>query len=178
MAWLTEAGPEARSLHLAPNLPFRIGRAEDNQLVIDGDMKVSRRHAELLCRQGTWWIRDCQSRNGTHLNGAEVTDVELHDGDHVRLGGHDFVFSTLEDPMATLEDRPDPPGTGPTLSKREREVLALVASGATDFQIARQLGITVATVHSHLDRIRDKTGRRRRPDLTRLAGELRLDAPA
>jgi Response regulator containing a CheY-like receiver domain and an HTH DNA-binding domain len=36
-------------------------------------------------------------------------------------------------------------------------------------QIAAQLYISVRTVGSHLDRIRDKTGCRRRADLTRLA---------
>ncbi len=57
------------------------------------------------------------------------------------------------------------------LTKRERDVLALVASGERDADIADELCIAVATVHSHLDRIRDKTGRRRRADLTRLAFE-------
>lgn len=55
------------------------------------------------------------------------------------------------------------------LSPRERELLTLVAQGRTDAQIAAQLSITVRTVGSHLDRIRDKTGCRRRADLTRLA---------
>jgi DNA-binding CsgD family transcriptional regulator len=47
--------------------------------------------------------------------------------------------------------------------------MTLVAQGRTDAQIAAQLYITVRTVSSHLDRIRDKTGCRRRADLTRLA---------
>ena len=55
------------------------------------------------------------------------------------------------------------------LSARERELVALVAQGRTDAQIAAQLYISVRTVRSHLDRIRDKTGCRRRADLTRLA---------
>jgi predicted ATPase/DNA-binding CsgD family transcriptional regulator len=55
------------------------------------------------------------------------------------------------------------------LSPRERELIILVAQGRTDAQIAAQLYITVRTVSSHLDRIRDKTGCRRRADLTRLA---------
>ena len=57
------------------------------------------------------------------------------------------------------------------LTVREREILKLVAEGETDADIARQLFISVRTVRSHLDRIRDKTGRRRRADLTRLAPE-------
>jgi DNA-binding CsgD family transcriptional regulator len=55
------------------------------------------------------------------------------------------------------------------LSPRERELVTLVAQGHTDAQIAGQLYITVRTVSSHLDRVRDKTGCRRRADLTRLA---------
>jgi DNA-binding CsgD family transcriptional regulator len=60
------------------------------------------------------------------------------------------------------------PGAG-KLSARERELVALVAQGRTNAQIAAQLYISVRTVGSHLDRIRDKTGCRRRADLTRLA---------
>ena len=36
-------------------------------------------------------------------------------------------------------------------------------------RIAERLHISVRTVSSHLDRVRDKTGCRRRADLTRLA---------
>jgi DNA-binding CsgD family transcriptional regulator len=55
------------------------------------------------------------------------------------------------------------------LSARERELITLVAQGRTDAQIAAELYISVRTVGSHLDRIRDKTGCRRRADLTRHA---------
>ena len=66
--------------------------------------------------------------------------------------------------------KPPPPDPAlPRLSPRERELITLVAQGRTDAQIAAQLYITVRTVTSHLDRIRDKTGCRRRADLTRLA---------
>ena len=61
-----------------------------------------------------------------------------------------------------------PPGQG-MLSAREWELITLVAQGRTNAQIADQLYISVRTVSSHLDRIRDKTGCRRRADLTRLA---------
>ena len=67
---------------------------------------------------------------------------------------------------------PGPPQAGPgpgKLSARERELVALVAQGRTDAQIAAELYISIRTVRSHLDRIRDKTGCRRRADLTRLA---------
>ena len=72
--------------------------------------------------------------------------------------------------MLTDPGLPQPAEPGPgTLSARERELVTLVARGRTNAQIADQLHISVRTVGSHLDRIRDKTGCRRRADLTRLA---------
>jgi DNA-binding CsgD family transcriptional regulator len=69
--------------------------------------------------------------------------------------------------LATPE--PSAPARQGRLSARERELVTLVARGRTDAQIASELYISVRTVRSHLDRIRDKTGCRRRADLTRLA---------
>ncbi len=60
------------------------------------------------------------------------------------------------------------------LSPREQDLLRLVARGLTDAQIAVALSISPRTVGSHLDRIRDKTGCRRRAELTRLTIELGL----
>jgi DNA-binding CsgD family transcriptional regulator len=72
--------------------------------------------------------------------------------------------------MLTDPGPPQPAAAGPgQLSARERELVTLVAQGRTNAQIAAQLHISVRTVGSHLDRIRDKTGCRRRADLTRLA---------
>jgi DNA-binding CsgD family transcriptional regulator len=68
---------------------------------------------------------------------------------------------------------PSAPGSG-QLSARERELVRLVGQGRTNAQIAAELHISVRTVGSHLDRIRDKTGCRRRADLTRLALGARL----
>jgi predicted ATPase/DNA-binding CsgD family transcriptional regulator len=72
--------------------------------------------------------------------------------------------------LAAADPRPAVAARGPgKLSAREQELITLVAQGRTDAQIAAQLYISVRTVSSHLDRIRDKTGCRRRADLTRLA---------
>ena len=53
------------------------------------------------------------------------------------------------------------PAPGKLLSPREQEFVTLVAQGHTNAQIADRLPISVRTVASHLDRIRDKTGHRR-----------------
>ncbi|MGA8725694.1 MAG: response regulator transcription factor [Acidimicrobiales bacterium] len=56
-----------------------------------------------------------------------------------------------------------------TLTDREIEVLALVAAGERDRDVAEELCISVGTVRAHLDHIRTKTGQRRRVELTRYA---------
>jgi non-specific serine/threonine protein kinase len=79
------------------------------------------------------------------------------------------MATAAEYALLLTDPGPQPPtaAAGPgQLSAREQE---LVAQGRTDTQIAAQLYISIRTVRSHLDRIRDKTGCRRRADMTRLA---------
>jgi DNA-binding NarL/FixJ family response regulator len=45
---------------------------------------------------------------------------------------------------------------GPELTAREREVLALLADGASNKQIARALQLSLKTVQNHVSRILDK----------------------
>jgi DNA-binding CsgD family transcriptional regulator len=76
-----------------------------------------------------------------------------------------ILAASTPPPSAPAEPAP----AGPGLTARERELLILVAQGHTDAQIAAVMFISIRTVRSHLDRIRDKSGYRRRADLTRLA---------
>jgi len=48
------------------------------------------------------------------------------------------------------------PTTDDPLTDREREVLALIADGASNAQIARQLGLSLKTVQNYVSRILDK----------------------
>jgi DNA-binding NarL/FixJ family response regulator len=54
---------------------------------------------------------------------------------------------------------------------RELDVLRLVAQGMTDNEIGTELFISPRTVQNHLARIREKTGLKRRAELTRWAVE-------
>ncbi|MER6332270.1 response regulator transcription factor [Streptomyces sp. NPDC001034] len=71
--------------------------------------------------------------------------------------------------FSTVFDGGNPHRRNLRITDRERQILELVASGATDREIASKLNISEHTVHSHLDRLGSKTGFRRRADLTRLA---------
>lgn len=85
--------------------------------------------------------------------------------------GNSYVSPTLASLVLTRE-RERPAGPRPELSGQEKQVLRLVAAGERDRDIATAMGISVRTVRSYLDRIRDKIGARRRADMTRAAIEL------
>jgi predicted ATPase/DNA-binding CsgD family transcriptional regulator len=99
---------------------------------------------------------------GIALSAAEVWAAE-------ERGAVMTADATAGYALEVLESQPARFDCEPPLSARERELVVLVAQGRSDAQIASQLFISVSTVRSHLDRIRDKTGCRRRADLTRLA---------
>ncbi len=64
----------------------------------------------------------------------------------------------IEEANLAAEPGPgDAPATTP-LSKRERQILQMVANGSTTKEVARDLGISPHTVKTHLERIFEKLG--------------------
>ena len=62
-----------------------VGRDEACHVVLE-DLTVSRRHARLLFRAGSWIVQDLHSANGIILNGEFVGRSELRPGDRLILG--------------------------------------------------------------------------------------------
>lgn len=60
-------------------------------------------------------------------------------------------------------------GTYESLSDREKEILAKVAQGYSNKEIAEQLVISVKTVESHKSNLMEKLGLKTRPDLIKFA---------
>ncbi|MET8170047.1 FHA domain-containing protein [Streptomyces sp. NPDC005329] len=92
MPGVTGTFREPTSVRPLPSRTVRIGRAGDNDLVVD-DLVVSRRHAELRALpEGGHEIIDLGSHNGTYLNGLPVTRAPLDPGDIVGIGHSDFCL--------------------------------------------------------------------------------------
>lgn len=62
-----------------------IGRDPENDVVIP-DRRVSRRHAEVVQVGSDFVLRDCESKNGTFVNGERVVgERRLQDGDEIQV---------------------------------------------------------------------------------------------
>lgn len=60
--------------------------------VVLSDPRVSRRHARMVFRDGSWIVQDLASTNGTWVNGATVGRCALRPGDHLLLGGERLLI--------------------------------------------------------------------------------------
>jgi FixJ family two-component response regulator len=87
--------------------------------------------------------------------------------DAIRVGlGRDRTWLQAEEALASLRRR------FATLTPRERDVMALVATGRLNKQIAGDIGISEITVKVHRGQVMRKMQANSLPDLTRMADKL------
>jgi hypothetical protein len=97
--------PSSGMLHVlaGPNIGARfmlstdttIGRLPECDVTLD-DPSVSRRHARIWRAGDQWTVEDLGSTNGIRVNGEQVGQAELHNGDRLDLGGVRLTFSLGE----------------------------------------------------------------------------------
>jgi len=64
---------------------FVIGRGSECDVMLP-ERQVSRQHVKILHDNGRYQLQDLGSKNGTHLNGKQVTGtVPLQDGDEIQI---------------------------------------------------------------------------------------------
>jgi Nif-specific regulatory protein len=77
---------------LAPHQPVTLGRHRSNTVVLQ-DKHASRKHAELFHSNSRWFIRDCNTLNGTRVNGKRITEPQpLADGEEIGIGDTCLLF--------------------------------------------------------------------------------------
>ncbi len=69
--------------------PF--GRSLDNMISLD-DKRISRYHARLRHSGGHWTLSDVGSTNGTFVNGKQIKQRTLLEGDVISFGGLELTF--------------------------------------------------------------------------------------
>lgn len=88
-----------------------IGRHQQADVVLQAG-HVSRRHAALLLKEDgqELWIQDLQSSNGTFVNGVQIAEQQLFDGDEINFEA--IRFQIFADELAFTDDQ-----TAPDLEK-------------------------------------------------------------
>jgi FHA domain-containing protein/zinc ribbon protein len=68
-----------------------IGRSPDTEIFLD-DVTVSRDHAVLVRRSGSWYLDDSGSLNGTYVNRRRIDSHRLEDGDELQIGKYKLTY--------------------------------------------------------------------------------------
>lgn len=131
---------------------------------------------DFLARDGLHWGINLHAFDGPQALG----DLRIWRGRRRRaFDAHDKALLDLIEPAFTAALRrahaarlPAAAEGSATLSAREVEVARCVARGLTDKEIARELGISLPSVRTYLQRVFDKLGVHRRAALARLADRL------
>lgn len=75
---------------------FRLGKEKSYvDYFVTNNNAVSRGHADIITRGQRYFVIDLNSKNKTFINGAPIppqTEIELFDGNELRLGNEEFVF--------------------------------------------------------------------------------------
>ena len=109
-------GPNPDQVYTLTSAMTFVGRELVNEVVI-ADAEVSRRHARIFWEEGTFYIEDLHSTNGTYVNGRRVTEkTRLASGDILDFG--ETIRVIFEHDIASavvLESAGDSPAgqTGP-----------------------------------------------------------------
>ena len=89
---IREGSKWADVVRLVPGESVTLGRAPTNTIVVK-DERCSRNHAEVFQAQGSWKLRDLESRNGTMISGEQLTvDHTLEPGDIIQIGNSHLAF--------------------------------------------------------------------------------------
>jgi hypothetical protein len=87
---------------------FTIGRLEEHDMSLPQEPGISKLHAKIIGQGDRYLITDCESRNGTLLNGELIQRADLYDGDEIRICGCVLRFTQKGGPL-----RPRPRVTEP-----------------------------------------------------------------
>jgi DNA-binding NarL/FixJ family response regulator len=148
----------------------------DEQLEADHSLKLTRELASsspnsailITARSMVAAAADLLGAGGTGVVHKSIEPDELVNAVRAVAGGSRLIAGS----GGGMED--DPESGGPHLSKRQREILALVAAGQTNAEIAEALFFATKTVERHVGTIFGKLGARNRAHAAALAVSQQL----
>jgi pSer/pThr/pTyr-binding forkhead associated (FHA) protein len=160
-----------------------LGRSRSCDIRIDHP-SVSRVHAEIRWQNGSYFLCDLDSKNGSFFNGKRIKEVPFDVGDTLRLARvtlevvarriKEKTAKSLESSTHSFELSPDATGELITLldvsskfglSRAQCRVLRLLLQGLSEKQVATQLKLSQHTIHTHTKNIYRALGVHTRAEL-------------
>lgn len=89
---IIESGPNKGMIFPLSDKVSSIGRSAANTVHIN-DKRISRLHAEIYFKDDEYYIRDLESKNGTHVNGILISgSYKLSSNDSIKMGETTIIF--------------------------------------------------------------------------------------
>lgn len=113
--------------------------------VQSSDFNVESRHCRLEQKEDKLFIKDLRSVGGTYVNGAQILEAQLNDGDIISVGAAEFVIHHLTDkplhfPLTSKSDKwNEQLKTLESVCHTDHTVLLLGSSGSGKDVVARAL---------------------------------------
>jgi adenylate cyclase len=108
-----------------------VGRSPMCDLVLN-DSSVSRWHVRLTVGRGQCLVTDIGSRNGTYLNGDQIEEAGLRDGDHLVLGEVSLAVHCAASEQIVLTEGDDLPNMGSVVYRQVVETDSSVQNVSVD----------------------------------------------
>ena len=110
---------------------FTLGQDEGSSLVLP-DQGVSGKHAEIQERDGQFYLSDCDSEQGTWVNGERIKhNYQLRHNDHLRIGSVELVL--CDSVKSKLSTEAAPPRWSLQVMQGESEGKRFHMSGSMTF---------------------------------------------
>ena len=129
---VVKQGPAAGKSYPLEGEKITIGRDSTNDVWVPDDT-VSRSHAELRLRDGSWTVTDLQSSNGTRLNNEPIERAQVRHMDEIQLG--DAVLLFMDDAPALLGDEGSAPEITQVLSSSTISMLDVAAQSKSSGEL-------------------------------------------
>jgi pSer/pThr/pTyr-binding forkhead associated (FHA) protein len=95
---ITNEGPTKGTTFEIFGLLTNVGRGGHNDVVVN-DESLSISHAKIIRREGSWWVLDQNSTNGTYVGGRRVMGEQpLVGAPDIRFGGVKMIFRAVAPP--------------------------------------------------------------------------------
>ncbi len=139
-----------------------VGRSSECDIVLAA-AHLSRQHARLFVDQGSLYVKDLGSSNGTFLNGVRVEESRVRRGDELAFDSLSFgvmgpsetvdrtllreaVNPTIARPVRSAAQKPEKPGTTPELQRSRASAAAPIRTEPEEKEERSSSSVTLIVI--------------------------------